>query len=556
MTDSAPDLVLRGGTVVDGTGGPALRADVAVRAERIAEVGACRVRGAREVDVGGRVVAPGFIDIHTHYDAQLCWDPLATPSPLHGVTTVCTGNCSLSLAPTRVKDQRRLVGMFQTIEDIRAETFAAGVDWGWESFDEYLASLAGNLGVNLIPLVGHSALRLYVMGDAAQQRTASDAELQQMCEVLAESVRAGAKGFSTSYLDVDEDLRPVPSRYSDLRERVALARAAREAGGAVMEAVPVAGDPEQTESCIRELGEISRESGLLCTLQPIIFFPLQPDLWQQTLGWLEEEAESGARVYGQSPPAPMHFNLRLDETFFTFYLLPSWGDVMRRPASERAPLLADPARRAGLVAEGEQGLSLFLPHAAVGETCSPENEPLRGRKLVEIAAEWGRSPVDALIEISLRDELHTEFTIETEMHRPDEVRHAILKHPLVLVGASDAGAHLSQFCGAGDPCYLLAETVRRCGVMSLEEAVHRLTGQPADLFELQERGRVEPGYAADLVVFDPEAVDMGPEVFTRDLPGGATRYLRTPVGIDRVYVAGETIVEGGRYTEARPGRVV
>ncbi len=555
-TETTADLVVRGATIVDGTGAPGFAGDVEVRGGRITAVGNSRARGVIEIDARGRVVAPGFIDIHTHYDAQLCWDGLATPSVQHGVTTVCTGNCSLSLAPVRGDGPRRMVGMFQTIEDIREQTFAAGVPWTWETFAEYLAFLRPGLGVNVMPLLGHSALRLYIMGADCQERAATRSELDAMCEVVRESVAAGAKGLSLSYLDVDENLRPVPSRFADLDERIALARAARDAGAAVLEAVPDARSARGMEACIRELGRISLETGILCTLQPVIQIATQPGLWRRSLDWLDEQARAGARVYGQSPPGPMDVNLRLDETFFSFFMLPTWGEIMSRPVPERAAPLADPANREALVREADLGLALFLPHVRVGETYSAANRGLTGRSLPEIADARGCRVVDALIEIALNDELHTEFPIRGAMHESATIANEILTHPQMLVGASDAGAHLSQFCGAGDACYLLAEYVRERGVFTLEEAVHRVTGQPAELFELEARGRIAPGAVADLVVFDPERIDTGPEYFVRDLPGDATRYLRDPVGVDAVCVGGEIVVRDGVSTAARPGQIV
>jgi N-acyl-D-amino-acid deacylase len=252
----AADLVIRNGSVVDGTGRAALAADVAVRDGRILAVGPFPGRGEREVEATGRVVAPGFIDVHTHYDAQLCWDGLATPSPLHGVTTVVTGNCSLSVAPVRPEGVARIVGMFQQIEDVREASFAAGVSFAWESFPEYLAQLDGTLGVNVAPLVGHSTLRLFAMGAASQEREATDAEIAEMAALLRDAVRAGARGLSLSHLDVDEFMRPVPSRFADLREKIALARAVVEAGGSVLETVPLAGDPDEFRATIEELGTI------------------------------------------------------------------------------------------------------------------------------------------------------------------------------------------------------------------------------------------------------------------------------------------------------------
>jgi N-acyl-D-aspartate/D-glutamate deacylase len=552
----ALDLAIRDALVVDGTGSPAFRGDLGVRDGRIAAVGRVDGQAAREVAAAGRALAPGFVDLHTHYDAQLCWDGLATPSPLHGVTTVVTGNCSLSVAPVRGDGARRVVGMFQTIEDIGAATFAAAVPFSWESFDGWLAHLRGRLGVNLAPLVGHSTLRLYAMGEASQQRPATDAELDAMCALLREAVAAGARGLSLSHLDRDEDLRPVPSRFADLREKKALARAVVEAGGTLLETVPQAGDEREFEACVRELGEISRETGIVATLQPILYYPPLPDLWKRSLDWLEAESRRGARIYGQTTPRSFDMNLRLDETFFTFFLIPSWGDVMRRPAAERAALLRDPARRPALVEEGAPILGFFLEKARIGDTRSAANAPLRGRRLPEIARERGIGLVDALLEVALADDLATEFRIEAPMHGDPAITAQILSHPNVVVGASDAGAHLSQICGAGDTTALLATFVRERGDLSLEAGVHRVTGQPAELLGLRDVGRLAPGLAADLVLFDPARIALGAERYVRDVPGGANRYLRAAVGVDSVWVAGEPISEAGRYTDARPGRVL
>ncbi len=550
------DLVIRGGEVVDGTRAPRRPADVGVRDGRIAAIGVALGRGERELDARGRAVAPGFLDIHTHYDAQLCWDGLATPSPLHGVTSVLTGNCSLSLAPVRGDGPERVVGMFQTIEDIGAPSFAAGVPFSWESFAQYLDFLRPRLSVNLIPLVGHSTLRLYAMGQASQQRAASDAEIARMCALLGEAVRAGARGLSLSDLDVDERLRPVPSRYADLREKIALAVAAVAAGGQLLENVIPSTGAAGIRACIEELGTISRESGIVATLQPVILFPGAQALLEQTLGWIADENARGGRVYGQTTPRSFDTNLRLEEQFFTFLLLPSWAEIMRRPVAERAALLADPARRPKLIEEGLPMLSLFLDRASVGECFAPENQRLRGRTLPEIARERGCTTVDALLEIALADELRTEFRIVGMMQDDPAVTARILAHPNILVGASDGGAHVSQFCGAGDTSELLATFVRERGDFSLEDAVWRLTGQPAELFGLRDVGRLAVGRSADLVVFDPATIAPGRESYVRDVPGGARRYLRDAVGIEAVYVAGAPIVEGGVYREARRGRVV
>jgi N-acyl-D-aspartate/D-glutamate deacylase len=550
------DLVVRNARIVDGSGRRAFDGDVAVAGGRILHVGRFGGGAARSLDAGGRVVATGFIDIHTHYDAQLCWDGLATPSPLHGVTTIVTGNCSLSLAPVRGNGRDRIAGMFEIIEDIRAASFDAGVGWEWEHFPEYLDAVSGGLGPNLSPLVGHSALRLYVMGEASQAREATDAEIAQMAALLGEAIRAGAKGLSLSHLDVDENLRPVPSRFADLREKLALARTVVAEGGRILQTVPDAGSEEGMRGCIAELGAISRETGILCTLQPIVYYPALPDLWRRSLDWLEQENAGGARVYGQTSPRPLDFNLRLSETFFPFFLIPSWGEVMRRGVDERREMLADPARRGRLAEEGALLLTPFLEKARVGRSQAPVNRALEGRPLTEVAEERGAGLVETMIEISLEDDLAAEFRIEGALHGDAGIRAQILAHPWILVGASDAGAHLSQFCGAADATSLLSEVVRKRGEMGLEEAVHRLTGQPAEVWGMSGRGRLEEGRAADLVVFDPDHVGPGPEEFRSDVPGGANRYVQGAVGVEWVVVAGEVLVERGCYTDARSGRIV
>jgi N-acyl-D-aspartate/D-glutamate deacylase len=550
------DLVIRNGEIADGSGARLYAADLGVRDGKLVAIGRIEGAAAREVDARGRVVAPGFIDIHTHYDAQLCWDGLATPSPLHGVTSVLTGNCSLSLAPVKGDGPERVVGMFQTIEDIGAPTFAAGVPFTWQSFAEYLDFLRPKLSVNLAALVGHSTLRYFALGAAAQQRAASDAEIAHMCELLAEAVRAGARGFSMSALDVDETLRPVPSRYADLRERIELAKASVSAGGQILETVPPATGDENFRAFLAELGQISRESGIVATFQPVLRFPAAPERWKQTLDWIAEENAQGARVYGQTTPRSFDTTLRLEEQFFTLLLLPSWAEIMRRPAAERLPLFADRSRRAQLVAESQTYLAGMLETAWIGETFAPEHREYRGRKLSEIARERGENPIEALLEISVRDELRTEFKLIGMLQDDPDVTAQILADPNILVGASDAGAHVSQICGAGDTTALFATFVRERGDLSLPHAVWRLTGQLADLFGLRGVGHIEVGAPADLVIFDPATIAPGRESYVRDVPGNARRYLRDAVGVDSVWVAGASIAEGGRYVDSRRGRVL
>lgn len=559
---AAKDLLIRNARIVDGTGAPARSGSVAVRDGKIVAAGDVAAGTlppkTREIDARGQVVAPGFIDVHTHFDPQICWDRLATPSIEHGVTTILMGNCSLSLAPVRPGDRRALAGMFKQIEDIPLATFAEGVPWSWESYPEYLGFIRKDLGINVAGLVGHSPLRSYVMGAAAQERAATPEETAEMCRVLADAVRAGAAGLSTSYVDMDENMKPVPSRFATRDEVVALGRAMKEAGRGIIQTVPVFYNPPQQLDNIYEMGEISRQTGLLCSLAPIVHSTTST-LWSDSLAALEEESEKGARVFGQSMPRTFDINIRLSETSFLLYAMPAWAEVMRLPLPERIQVFADPARRADLRTQFHMlrfGIPMIDDVFTVGRVARDANKPLEGRKLSEIARERGVELPDAMLDIAVSEDLETEFALSNFLHvDPDGVT-AILSHPLIHVGASDAGAHISQFCGSGDTSYLLARWVRDLKAFTLERAVQRLTGELADAFGIKNRGRIEPGLAADLVIFDPDTIDRGGEDFVRDVPGDANRYVRHAKGIDKVVVNGAVVWEDGGYTDARAGEIV
>lgn len=548
-------LAIRNARIIDGTGGPSFTGDVLVADGKIAAVGKVEATAAREIDAGGKVLAPGFVDIHTHYDPQICWDRLATPSLEHGVTTVVMGNCSLSLAPLRPGAKRKLVKMFEKIEDIGEATFDAGVAFEWESFGDYLDFIRPGLGVNVGALVGHSALRYYVMGADSQERVATDAEIAEMCRLLEEAMEAGALGLSISYVDIDEDNRPVPSRLADMREKTALCQAMAKSGRGVLQTVPYFIDFEKQLENIEELGDLSLASGVVCSLAPIIYSPVAPDNWKRSLAKLEEQEVRGAKVYGQSMPRTFDLNLRLSETSFLLYGVPSWNELMKLPIEARLAKFADPELRPTLVADAQKKLGL-LPALTVGEVYSEANRPYVGRMLGEIAHQEGKSPAEAMIDIALADGLRTEFQVRGLIHADLDIVAEILDHPLIHIGGSDAGAHITQFCGAGDTCDLLERFVRERGKFSLERAVHRMTGEPAAAWGIQGRGVIAVGQAADLVLFDPAAVSRGKEEFVADLPGGARRYVRHATGIDKVLVNGAVVVDQGRYTEARAGCVV
>jgi len=549
-------IVIRNAEIIDGTGGPSQHGDVAVDDGVIVGIGRQlpTAAAARIIDAQGRVLAPGFIDVHTHFDPQICWDRLATPMLEHGVTTVLMGNCSLSLAPVRQADRRALAGMFKQIEDIPLSAFAEGVEWAWETYADYLAYIHRGLGINVAGLVGHSALRTYVMGNAAQERAATAEETAAMCRILTDAIHAGAAGLSTSYVDIDERMRPVPSRFATRDEIIALGRAMAATGRGLIQTVPVFYNPPEQIANIHEMGEISRATGLLCTVAPIVHAAGQT-LWQDSLAALDEEAARGARVYGQSMPRTFDINIRLSESSFLLFALPAWAELMRMPLPERLAGFRDPARREEL-----RNQSVFLGPLmfmlTVGHTARPVHRHLEGRLLTELAGERGVTPADVLIDLACDEDLQTEFSVRNMIHADPEGVTAILSHPRIHIGASDAGAHVAQFCGAGDTGYLLARWVRELKAFSLEDAVYRLTGQLADAFGIRGRGRIAGGLAADLVLFDPQTIDRGDEEFIHDVPGGGNRYVRHATGIDAVIVNGAVVWDKDGYSDARVGQIV
>jgi len=547
--------VIRNALIVDGTGAAPFTGDVAIDGGKIVSVGKIESSAATSLDAKGLVLSPGFIDMHTHYDPQLCWDRLATPSLEHGVTAVIVGNCSLSLAPVKEGSSRKLVRMFGKIEDIKEPTFDAGVPFKWETFGEYLDFIRPGLGINVGAMVGHSALRWYVMGPDSQERVATDAEIARMASVLEGAMNEGAIGLSTSYVDIDENLRPVPSRLADMREKVALCKAMARSGRGTLQTVPYLIDPEQQLKNIEELGDVSLESGIFCTVAPIVYSPAAPDNYKRNLEKLEEQRTRGAKVFGQSMPRSFNLNIRLSETSFLLYGAPSWYALMQLPIDERVAAFADPARREKLIKDADCIMPL-LSASVVGEVYSQSNQQHHGRRLTEIAKERGKAIVDAMLDIAVADGLQTEFQINNMIHADPEIVARILDHPLIHIGASDAGAHVSQFCGAGDTTDLFERFVRRFGKLSLERAVHRLTAEPADAWGIRNRGRIAPGAAADLVLFDANAIARGDEVFVGDFPGGGNRYVRHARGIEKVFVNGEVVVDSGKYTAARTGQIV
>ena len=552
------DVVIRNGSLVDGTGSEPVTGDIAILDGKIAQVGIVAGIGREEIDASNLAVAPGFIDIHTHFDPQLCWDSHATPSIEHGITTVVTGNCSLSLAPIRDRAAAdKIVSMFGVIEDIKQRTFDEAVPFTWNSFPEYLDHIRPKLGINVGALIGHSAIRLFVMGAASQERAAEPEEIEAMCELVEESMAAGALGISSSYVDMDENGNPVPSQYADIHEKIALAKAMAKSGRGIWQIVPFFPDLNRELDNIRELGDISLAAGIPCSLQPVLSSPTSPHA-EEIIAALEGQRDRGARVYGQVMPRCFDLNMRLSETSMLLFALPQWKSIMDLPASERLAKFSDPAARDLLVSEMKNaaGMSGALPFLTVGDVHSKANEVYKGKYLAEIAESEGKEIGDVILDIAIADKLETEFQLKNVINADKAAVAELINHPLCHFGASDAGAHITQFCGTGDTTHLLEHYVRETGHMTLERAVHRMTGEVAADWGFSDRGTLAVGMAADIVVFDPDAVTVGLEQFVDDFPGEARRYVRRSSGYHSVFVNGELAYDIEGYTDNLAGRVV
>lgn len=545
--------LIKNGTVVDGTGSAPTQRDIAIKDGKIVDILASP---DHIIDAKNRVVSPGFIDIHTHFDPQLCWDGLATPSLEHGVTTVVIGNCSLSLAPVKPEGTAKLISMFQVIEDIKKPTFDAAVPWCWETFPEYLDFIRGNLGVNVGALVGHSAVRAYVMGKASQERAATTQEIDSMCSIIDEAMSAGALGMSSSYLDMDEEMRPVPSRFAEIDEKIALAKTMAASGRGVWQVVPYIVDMEQSLDNIRELGDISLAAGIPCSFQPLLGSGGRAV--DDQIQALAAQHERGARVYGQTMPRTFDMNMRLSETSMLLFGYPSWKAIMDLPANERLEKFSDASMRSSLVSEmaPRAGGVFSIAQMRVGDVYSEENKPYQGHRVAEIAESEGKAIGEVILDLSIRDNLDTEFKLTGVVNADQEAVAQLIENPFCHFGASDAGAHITQFCGTGDTTYLLSQFVRESGRIALERGIQCMTSELAEDWGIRDRGTLTVGQAADVVVFDPDKVAITKEEFVDDFPGEARRYVRRASGFDQVLVNGEVVYTGEGYSNARPGEIV
>ena len=542
------NIAIRGGTVIDGTGTPGQRADVRIENGRIAEIGP-HLTGDQELDASGCVVSPGFIDIHTHYDAQVFWDPALTPSCFHGVTTVVVGNCGFSIAPTRPEHRETIALTLENVEDMNPATLAAGIPWDFETFPQYLEAVAKRGTVlNFAAYIGHTALRLYHMGHEAYERTATEDEIAAMARSVGEAMDAGAAGLATSFAPTHLGMngKPVPSRLAEPAEFEAMAAELGKRKRGVIEATIGVG------FAFDEIYDFQRRIGVPVTYTALLAIP---GFWQAGSERHREELAKGTGVWPQISCRKITMQMQLADPF-PFDMAPCFAELRAEAPEVREQRYRDADWR---VRASDELAKTPLPTRWENfEIAESEVHPdLIDRPLLAVAEERGQTPFEAMVEISLAENLQTRFRYIQSNDDEEGVEH-LLQQEQMAMGLSDAGAHVGMLCDAPLPTDLLGKWVRERGVLPLEKAVHKLTGEPAAIFGFVDRGVLEPGAHADVCVFDPEAVAPGPIRRVRDFPADADRLTADqPEGVRHVLVNGAPIHRDGTPAagDARPGHM-
>src|SRR5881296_4380819 len=553
----AHDLIVKNGMVVDGSGFSRYRADVAVKDGVIVELGRVTAAAARTIDADGLFVAPGIIDLHTHYDAQPFWDRLCTSSVWHGVTTALMGNCGLTLAPLRPEHREAMLATFCCVEDLPVRSLSAVLPWTWQTFDEYLKAIDIGLGINLMPLVGHNPLRLSAMDKAAWDRAANDDEIAEMQRLLRASMDAGAWGWSTtdSPTHAGPKGEPVPTRLAADDERVALGRTLAEFNRGVIEILPKgAGQPDDADR--QHLLDVARASG-----RPVFFLGFDASARE----FVEGATRGGAQLYNLLRAIPFNPRFKLKKTTY-FANLDVWDVVMAKPFDEKMALLTNPEKRAELREAalqrqrrrpGVPGRFIKWKSMIVSKAALEKNRGLEGRTLTELAEAHGKHVADMMLDLAVEEKLETEFLLQSRSREEDVELAEYVKTGHAIPSQTDAGAHLNtNFCTAGESSYVLAEWVRERQLLTLEDAIRRYTFQPARIMGLRDRGLIREGMAADLMVFDAATIGVKEDEVSRDGPSGTPRRVQGADGVHHVIVGGQVVLDHGRHTGAFPGRVL
>ncbi len=560
------DLVIKNGVVVDGSGLPRYPADIGVRHGRIVSIGRIRERAREVIDADGQVVAPGFIDGHTHMDAQIFWDPLGTCSCWHGVTSVVMGNCGFTLAPCAAADKHLVIRNLQRAEDIAAEAMEAGIDWTWTTFPEFLDRLETlPKGINYAGYVGHSALRTYVMGERAFEQTATEDDLRAMERELRDGIRAGAMGFTTSRSPSHEtpDRRPVASRVASWDEVRWLVGAMGELNAGIFEIAGEAvgrtnADLEGLRNYHVRLRDLAVETGRPVTWG--LFSRREaPDIWRHYLELLDETAKLGGRMFAQVHSRALAVVLSF-KTNLPFDRLPVWKDLRALPLSEQKQRLRDPEFRRQLVgaarerderrAIGAEPRLTSYDWIFVMDTAEGPH-----RSVAQVARECSVDPVEAMIDLALEKDLE-QFFLQPIANENQDHALELMKHPRTVVTFSDSGAHVSQIMDASLQTHVLSHWVRAKEALTLEQGVRMLTLEPATQWGFADRGLIREGFAADLVVFDPDTIAPEMPDVVNDLPAGARRLVQRARGIAATVVNGETVLRDGKPTGALPGQLL
>ncbi|MBV9825234.1 MAG: amidohydrolase family protein [Alphaproteobacteria bacterium] len=557
----AYDVLIKNGRIIDGSGGPSFNGDVGVKDGKIAEIGRLSGAASQTVDAGGQVVAPGFIDNHCHYDAQVTWDPTCSFSCDHGATSVVFGNCSLSLAPVRKdkKEQRRLAEFLSYVEAIPMEVLDT-LEYTWETFPEYLDQLDHHLGVNVGNLIGHTAVRHYVMGEECQKRTATDDEIKQMQGLVREGMKAGALGLSVSrnqgHFDPQGTL--IPALWADEKEIFALGEVLRDMGVGLIQS----GGGNGAEMKDALMSRLSEATGRTVVYNNLGQTMRRPGQWQKQMEQVNATTAKGIRAFPMCTPNRItdYFKMRNTQTFRG---LPVWHPICLSSPEEQLKAYADPEVRRKLHDEAVEfksgpaiGIcSTWWDYMVVQGAALEKNKWMEGKTLGEIAKTQGKGIIDCLCDMQIEENLDTEW-LHGENNVDDSAVAQILNYPNAVIGLSDGGAHVQFQSGFGFSTRLLSEWVRDKQIMTLENAVRRLTFESASIFGLYDRGLLRPGMVADIVIFDPDTVKPLPLEVLHDFPTGAKRIKEPAQGIYATFVNGQMLMKEGEHTGNLPGRVL
>ncbi|HEX9454942.1 MAG TPA: amidohydrolase family protein [Candidatus Binatia bacterium] len=550
------DLLIKNGRVVDGSGLPSFVADVGTKDGKIVAIGRLHGSADRTIDADGFVVSPGFIDHHTHMDGQILWDPFGTCEPQHGVTSIIMGNCGLALAPVKNGDEDALVKSFVRVEAIPRVALEKGVPWGWKSYGDYLNKLEGNVGINVGGIVGHIAVRQFVMGEESTQRKATANEVDKMRAAVGEAMGAGAFGFSTNRNErhMREDGLPVPSRLADNDELFALCEVVSASNSGVIQM-------NMGRHCVEQIpqyDELARRTRRPIVWQSVQYKESEPELWQNMLAGIAKTFNDGYQAYGLTHTVPLmrHFTMKDAQIFDEF---PRWKNLMFLPEAERKLAFADAVTRQKMRDDMAEPRPVSFhrnwARVFVEKVAKLENQKYAGKSVAEVAALRQQDALDAFLDLALGENLETTFETTNRGFNP-EAMSTIMKSPYVIIGTSDAGAHVQFGADFGYCTTLLGMWVRDRQMISLEQAIHKLTFHVASVYGIEGRGLLRPGFAADVTVFDPNSVKACAPEWAEDYPASTRRLIQRSEGIMHTIVNGKVVYEDGKLSGEMAGRVL